>query len=80
MNDTDTRRKMPLALSEAAQETGISYNTLKAAIRDGRLPAIKIGPRAWTVTLDDIEAALADQRIRPGKPGRPERHKPTSTE
>lgn len=61
-----------MVLSEVAKIVGLHQDTLRYAILDGRLPAEKMGP-VWTVSLADVQQAIADGRLNPGKPGRPRR-------
>ena len=53
-----------IATGEAAKELGITVQRLRVLIREGRLPAQKLG-RDWIIRKSDLELV----RIR--KPGRP---------
>lgn len=52
---SDLAAKPPLKLDEAARFTGLSRNTLRAAIDGGQLRA-KIVGRAWRIKQDDLDA------------------------
>jgi excisionase family DNA binding protein len=41
---------------EAVAYAAVSANTMRDWIRDGRLPAYRIGPRLLQVDLDDVDA------------------------
>jgi hypothetical protein len=63
----------------AAQLSGVSRSTLRAAAQTGQLPARRIspGPRGqWVLTLAAVDAWLKAARHRPGPA--PKRHQPSS--
>jgi excisionase family DNA binding protein len=43
------------ALSEAADWYGVSERTIRRRISEGRLAAVRVGPRVIRVRLDDLE-------------------------
>ena len=53
-----------IATSEAAKELGITVQRLRVLIREGRLPAKKLG-RDWIIRRADLDL------VRVRKPGRP---------
>jgi excisionase family DNA binding protein len=53
-----------ISTNEAAKELGISNIRVRVLIRDGRLPAQKIG-RDWIIRRSDLDL------VRVRKPGRP---------
>jgi len=70
--DTPTvAEKMLLSLDEGAALSGLSAARLRAAIRDGRLPARRIG-RGFKIRADDLRAwtnsFFADEGAAPMKP------------
>lgn len=54
----------PLTTADAAAKLGVSVRRVRAMIRDGRLPAKKIG-RDWLVRQTDLA------QVRDRRPGRP---------
>ncbi|MFY0406913.1 helix-turn-helix transcriptional regulator [Solicola sp. PLA-1-18] len=46
------------SLSEAAQEVGVSKDTIRRRVADGTLQAFRIGPRLIRVDLDEVRALL----------------------
>jgi excisionase family DNA binding protein len=47
-------RLQPVTLAEAAQSLGVSPETLRWQVRNGKLKARKVGP-IWTVTPKEVE-------------------------
>lgn len=43
-------------LSAAAPRAGVSVSTLRRWIREGRLPAVRVGDKAIRVSIADIDA------------------------
>lgn len=43
-------------LSAAASRAGVSVSTLRRWIREGRLPAVRVGAKAIRVSVADIDA------------------------
>lgn len=58
-----------LTVSEASKEKGISPDGIRAAIRTGRLPAIKKSERLYLVKRSDLQA-WRPRGWRPGDEGR----------
>lgn len=56
-----------LSAKEAAERLNLTEQQTRALIRDGKLPATRIG-RAWIIDSDDLP--LAEKRPRPGRPRR----------
>lgn len=54
-----------LTLRQAAERYGIYWNTLRAAVRRGQLPAEKLGSQ-WTVTEAAVRYWQAHARHVPG--------------
>jgi excisionase family DNA binding protein len=52
-------RQLPgvLTLREAAKQAGLSANTLRVQIWNGRIKATKVG-RDWVITRDELRAYL----------------------
>lgn len=50
--------KRHLTLKQAAEWYGVSERTLRRRIAEGKLPAVRVGPRSIRVTAEDV-AALA---------------------
>jgi hypothetical protein len=62
-------RDLEIGMALAAQLSGVSRNTLRAAAQTGQLPARRIspGPRGqWVLTLAAIDGWLKAARHRPG--------------
>lgn len=55
--DTTSRRQFE-SLAEAAERTGLSTDTLRRRIADGRLPAYRSGSRIIRVDPDDVDKLL----------------------
>jgi len=53
-----------ISTKEAAEELGVTTIRVRALIRDGRLPALKIS-RDWIIRRSDLDL------VRVRKPGRP---------
>jgi excisionase family DNA binding protein len=56
-----------LTLTEAAEHLGISPETLRHQIKNGRLKAEKLGS-FWVVAEDELERYRSASRGRPGRP------------
>lgn len=52
----DALHKRHLTLREAADWYGVSERTLRRRISEGRLPAVRLGPRSIRVRAEDVEA------------------------
>jgi excisionase family DNA binding protein len=53
-----THARHLVSIGQAADYAGVSTKTLRRRIADGTIPAVRLGPRAIRVRLDDVEAAL----------------------
>ncbi|HEY5057494.1 MAG TPA: excisionase family DNA-binding protein [Gaiellaceae bacterium] len=42
-----TDKPLLIGASEAARELGVHVETLRRAVRDGRVPAVRLGERGW---------------------------------
>jgi excisionase family DNA binding protein len=51
-----------LTIPEAAKAIGISSNSLRRLIAEGRLPVLKILPRKILIRSSDVEKLLTDSR------------------
>lgn len=51
-----------LSLRETAEFLGLSMSTVHRLIREGELPAIRIGKRMWKFRRADLDAYLEDRR------------------
>lgn len=65
-----------LTVPQAAAVLGIDRSVVLRAIHDGRLPARRVGPRAWVLQRADV--AAYDQRRKP-RPRRPDDHSAPNT-
>lgn len=54
-----------LSVAEAADKLGVIPRRVRALIAARRLPAARLGERAWAIRAEDLE------RVRVRKPGRP---------
>ena len=54
----DNTRPLPvlIGLQEAADRCGVSYRTFRRWISEGRINAVRVGPRLLKVSADDLEA------------------------
>lgn len=52
----NARRKRHLTLHEAAEWYGVSERTLRRRISEGKLAAVRVGPRSIRVRAEDVEA------------------------
>lgn len=48
-----------LTIPEAADELRVSEDKVKALIADGRLPAVRLGPRTTRIPREGLEALIA---------------------
>lgn len=67
--------KIALSVAEAAAACGLSTRTLRQYIRDGELPAARIGARVL-VLRKDLESWIAGRTDRSGALVRPDRSGP----
>ena len=56
-----------LTLKQAAERAGIDPSTLRHAIRDERLQAVKFG-RDWAVTENEIIRYMVSRKSAPARP------------
>lgn len=54
VNRRDRRHPELIGLSEAAERLGLSYRTLRRYVADGRINAVRVGPRNLKVCADDV--------------------------
>ena len=54
---------MPLSVSEAAEELGISETLTRNLIRSGQLAAYRFGPRKTVVYREDLEVFRQSRRV-----------------
>lgn len=59
-----------LTIPQAAARLSLSPTTIRAAIRDGRLPALRVG-RAVRVHVGDVDALPTKRAARAARPGSP---------
>jgi hypothetical protein len=63
MNRIEGTGAQLISLGEAARRLGYnSTSTLRQAANDGKLSAIKVGPRSWVTTEEDVRAWDATRR------------------
>lgn len=55
---TTTTKRHFESLAEAAERTGISVDTLRRRIAEGRLPAYRSGPRLIRVDIQDVDSLM----------------------
>lgn len=55
-----------IKVSEAAHRSGVSINTVLRRIKDGRLPAVKVG-KCYMVFAEDVELVFAPTLVVPQK-------------
>jgi excisionase family DNA binding protein len=64
-----TQRQHLLSINQAAEYAAVSTKTVRRRIADGTIPAVRLGPRAIRVRLQDIDAALRPIPTVGGGPG-----------
>lgn len=52
-------RDQLISISQLSEENGLHENTIRGYIRNGRLPAVTIGPRLIRVRRSDFDAFLS---------------------
>jgi excisionase family DNA binding protein len=57
-NRRERRHLELIGLQEAADHCDVSYRTIRRWIADGRLKAVRVGPRLIKVDVDDLAALL----------------------
>ena len=55
-NRRERRHPELIGLQEAAERCDVSYRTVRRWIAEGRLSAVRIGPRLLKVSLADLDA------------------------
>lgn len=58
-----------LSIPEVAQVLGVSDRRVRALVKGGRLPAIRVGARTYAVLRSEVDR-FADVPRRPGRPRR----------
>lgn len=60
MSEKRTRRNRAhpelIGLTEAADRCGVCYRTIRRYVADGRLKAVRVGPRLLKVDAADVDA------------------------
>jgi excisionase family DNA binding protein len=59
-NRRERRHPELIGLQEAADRCGVCYRTIRRYVEQGRLDAVRVGPRLLKVSADDV-----DKLIRP---------------
>jgi excisionase family DNA binding protein len=54
-NRRERRHPERIGLQEAADYCGVSYRTMRRYVADGRLNAVRVGPRLLKVSIADLE-------------------------
>jgi excisionase family DNA binding protein len=57
-NRRERRHPELIGVPEAAQRCGVHYRTIRRWIADGRLNAVRVGPRLLNVDADELAAFL----------------------
>jgi len=55
-NRAERRHPELIGLPEAAERCDVSYRTVRRWVADGRLSAVRIGPRLLKVSITDLDA------------------------
>lgn len=55
--------KSPVTIKEAAKLLGIHHNTGYRYVKEGIIPAFRLGRRSWRVSVADMEALLNEKSI-----------------
>ena len=58
LNRRERRHPELIGLQEAADYCDVSYRTCRRWIADGRLNAVRVGPRLLKVSVDDLDAIM----------------------
>lgn len=56
-----------LTVTQAAREIGVTVGCVRKMLTEGRAQGVKIGPRCWLLTMDEVERV----RSAPHMLGRP---------
>ena len=75
MFDMKIGREEFFTLVEAGEQVGLSPNTLRAQIKNGVLPASKIG-KTFVVRPKDLDRYMREHAGRPGRPKKKEESQP----
>ena len=51
-----------LKIKQAAQDSNVHENTIRNCIRDGRLPAVRLGARVIRIRRADLDALFTDYK------------------
>lgn len=54
-NRSERRHPELVGLTEAADRLNVSYRTLRRWINEGRLNAVRVGPKLLKVSLEDLD-------------------------
>lgn len=57
-NRRERRHPELIGLQTAADQLGLSYRTIRRYIADGRLNAVRVGPRSLKVAADDVDKLM----------------------
>jgi excisionase family DNA binding protein len=57
-NRRERRRPELIGLQEAADYCDVNYRTLRRWIADGRLNAVRVGPRLLKVSLQELDGVM----------------------
>lgn len=64
-----------MTLTDAAKELGVDVSTLRYRLKRGDMRGEKVGPRAWMIPVDEVEAWRDRGRLKPGRKARPKTEK-----
>lgn len=64
-----------LTVGNVAMELGMDVSSVHRAIRQGRLPVVKLGPNATMVKREDLEMYKAAQKHPGGRPRKDQQDK-----
>lgn len=59
VNRRERRHPELIGLREAADRCGVHYRTVRRWIADGRLPAVRVGPKLLKVDVSELNSVLA---------------------
>jgi excisionase family DNA binding protein len=57
-NRSERRHPELIGLQEAADRCDVNYRTLRRWVSDGRLTAVRVGPRLLKVSLDELNRVM----------------------
>jgi excisionase family DNA binding protein len=58
LNRRERRHPELIGLPETAEQCGVHYRTMRRWIADGRINAVRVGPKLLKVDADDLAALL----------------------